>query len=177
LKIYIVGPVAGGKTTLAHRLSSLTAVPCFSLDNLVYEKDASFPSGNRKNPPEKRNKLFHNILMQNSYIIEDTGRPCFAEGMSAADTLLLLEPPLFVRQKRILFRWIKQNLGLEPCSYRPSLSMLKAMFRWSKDYESGADNLRERISPFSNKLIILRNSKEIERYLSSFPSRTSLHTL
>ncbi len=33
--------------------------------------------------------------------MEDTGRPCFGEGIQEADTLLLLEPPPYVRRFRI----------------------------------------------------------------------------
>lgn len=99
--------------------------------------------------------------------MEDAGRECFANGMKLADTVILLEISLIVRQKRILLRWIKQNLDIEKCIYKPSINMLKAMFQWAKNYDTNADGTKGRVSFFQNKTIILRNNRDINRYLKS----------
>ena len=43
MKIYIVGSVASGKSTLARRLSQSTGIPCFPLDEVVHTEDVSRP--------------------------------------------------------------------------------------------------------------------------------------
>lgn len=97
--------------------------------------------------------------------MEDAGRECFMEGMRQADTVILLEIPLYVRRKRIILRWIKQNLGIEKCTYKPHLKMLKSMFKWARNYNTGADGTKSRVAKFSSKTVVLHNNKEIERYL------------
>ena len=47
MRMYIVGSVASGKSTLARQLSARTGVPCVHLDDVVYEPDSTDPAGNR----------------------------------------------------------------------------------------------------------------------------------
>lgn len=167
MKLYIVGPVASGKSTLARQLSQLTRTPCFHLDEIVHAKDPTNPQGNRKRSVQERDELFHVILAKDSYIMEDTGRSCFLEGMEQADSVVLLDVSPILRRKRVVTRWLRQSLGLESCSYRPSVSMLRDMFLWSRNYETGADGTRARAEQFSQKLTILRSRREITAFLRS----------
>lgn len=165
MKIYITGSVASGKSTLARRISQITKIPCYHLDEVVRVPAPEEASGNKKRPVEERDALFHDILMRTDYIIEDAGRVCFAEGMRQADVVILLEIPLLVRKKRIISRWLKQKMGLEKCIYKPTLSMLRAMFRWAEDYDSGADGTKALAAQFDEKKVILHNIREIKAYL------------
>jgi len=170
MKLYIVGSVASGKPPLARRISKITGIPCSHLDEVVYIPDPTQAWGNRKRPVEERTALFEKILAQDHYIMEDAGRECFITGMEQADAVILLEIPLIIRRKRILFRWIKQNLGIEKCIYKPHIGMLKGMFHWAKNYDNGADGTKGRVSLFQNKTIILRNNRDINRYLKTLVS-------
>lgn len=167
MKLYIVGPVASGKSTLAQQLSQLTGTPCFHLDEIVHAKDPTNPQGNRKRSVQERDELFHVILAKDSYIMEDTGRSCFLEGMEQADSVVLLDVSPILRRKRVVTRWLRQRLGLESCSYRPSVSMLRDMFLWSRNYETGADGTRARAEQFPQRLTILRSRREIAAFLRS----------
>ncbi|HJB26770.1 MAG TPA: hypothetical protein H9662_09230 [Firmicutes bacterium] len=175
IRIYIVGSVASGKSTLARRISQITYIPCYHLDEIVYVEDASDSWGNRKRPVEERDCLFQTILKKENYIIEDAGRECFLHGMAQADIIILLETPLIIRKKRILFRWIKQNLGIEQCIYKPHCDMLKAMFRWAKDYDTGKDGTKGRVSKFKDKVVVLHNNKEIRKFLKTQLAGSSYH--
>lgn len=166
MKIYIIGSVASGKSTLARRISQITNIPCDHLDEVVYIKDPSQPQGNRKRPIKERETIFNNILSRENYIIEDAGRAYFIDGLKKADTVIFLDIPLFVRQKRILVRFIKQNLGFEKCIYKPNINMLKAMFRWVKDFDLNKDGTKGRIALFKDKTLILCNNKDINKYLN-----------
>lgn len=165
MKLYITGPVASGKSTLARRIAAAAGVPCYHLDDVMYAPDPDAPSGNRKRPAAEREMLFNAICNLPAWVVEDTGRTCFFEGMRQADTLVLLQPPPFVRRLRILRRWLRQRCGLEACAYRPSLAMLRAMYRWTKDYETGVDDLRTRIAPLHEKTVLLRTRHEINAYI------------
>ena len=103
--------------------------------------------------------------------MEDAGRKCFINGMEQADMIILLEIPLIERKKRILLRWIKQNIGSEKSIYKQRIDMLKAMFQLAKDYDYNADGTKERVSLFQNKIITLSNNSDINRYLKTIKSR------
>ena len=162
MKLYLTGPVGAGKSTLVRRLAQELSLPCFSMDDVVYDP------ANRKRSPAERDAIFHDILCHDSWIMEDAGRKCFIAAWDEADRILLLEPPALLRRYRIVRRWIRQNMGWEPCGYTPSFAMLKRMFFWSKNYENGGDGLKKRLLAYGDKVIVCRNEKDIVALLSAF---------
>lgn len=167
MKLYVTGPVGSGKSTLARAISARTGVDYFTLDDVVHEA-LPYGRGNRKRTPDERDQIFHRILSLDDFIIEDAGRACFEEGMRAADQIVLMELRSYVRKTRILRRWIRQNLGLEACSYRPNWHMLRSMFRWSRGYDNGTDGLRARLKAYSDRIVVLRTPAEVRAYLERF---------
>ncbi|WP_461612857.1 P-loop NTPase family protein [Clostridium sp. Marseille-QA1073] len=167
MKIYIVGSVSSGKSTLAKKLSETLEIPYHSLDEIVHIPDKSAPWCNRKREVEERDNLFYSVIKQRDWIIEDVCRPCFKDGLKAADIIVLLEISKKIRNYRIIKRWIKQRLGIEKCIYTPSFEMLKSMLKWAKNYDLGKDKLKDRISIYKEKLIILRNKRDINNFIKT----------
>lgn len=165
MRIYITGSVGSGKSTLAKRASERTGWPYISLDEVVYEEDPTDSWGNKKRPEAEINRRFSEALELENCILEDAGRAQFEAGMARADRIVVLDLPLFVRKKRILLRWIKQRLGLEPCIYRPHLKMLRAMFRWLNEYETGRNGTRARAMDYPEKVVVLRSRKDVEAWI------------
>lgn len=164
MKLYITGSVASGKSTLARRLSALTGVPCFHLDEVIHMPDESKELGNRKRSPEERDALFGEILARPDWIIEDTGRECFARGLSEADEVVLLDIPLAVRRARILRRFCKQKLGLERAAYRPCKKILRYLWRWANEFDAA---MAARAAENCKKLTILHGKREIEAFVAN----------
>lgn len=167
-KIYIVGPVGSGKTTLARKLSKDFGFDCCELDRIVYEPDPSSSVGNRKRPEEERDNLLNSVLIKDRWIVEDAGRAYFEIALQKADSIIQLELPISIRCQRILLRWIKQNLHLEKCGYTPTIQMLKAMFKWTLNYENGSDGLKDRLVPYKHKISIVRTKQDIDKYINEF---------
>ena len=165
MKCYIVGPVASGKTTLAIRLGRITGSSVVHLDNVLHVPDSASPVGNRKRSEEELRPIFSEILSQDAFILEDVGRKKFAAGMEAADVIVLLCPKPIIRKKRIVTRWVRQRMGLEACGYLPNLTMLRMMFRWTEDFDSGRSGLEERLEQYSDKLVILKTHREVEAWI------------
>ncbi|GHU36400.1 hypothetical protein FACS1894193_13050 [Bacilli bacterium] len=159
MKIYIIGAVASGKTTLAKTLSGKLEMPYYSLDEVVHLSDAQSSIGNTRRTIAEQEQLFSHILKQDNYIIEDVGRPQFIEGLHRADCILFLDFPVFQRYKRVIFRWLKQKIGLEKANYQPTLSMLLKMLKWAN---TSPETL---IQPFLSKTITLRNQTDIQNYI------------
>lgn len=171
MRIYIVGSVASGKTTLAKAISKKTGVPYHSLDEVVHIRDKTKNSGNAvgnsKRTVEQRDFIFNEIINSDEYIIEDTGRKYFESGMAKADQIVLLEPPILVRNYRIIKRYIRQKLGIEQCGYIPSIKMCRLMFKWAKAYETGADGVKSQVNKYHEKVVILRTNKDVECYVDN----------
>ena len=72
-KIYIIGPVGSGKTTLSRLLSEKYSIESYELDKIVWDDD----NGNIKRTDEEIAKMFNEIISKDSWIIEDVGRKKF----------------------------------------------------------------------------------------------------
>lgn len=166
MRLYITGSVASGKSTLAEQVSEITNIPCTHLDNLIHIPSAESHLGDIKRSDEDIDKIFYSVINQDNYIIEDTGRERFIDGMKNADEIIILDIPLIIRIYRIFSRWIKQRLNIEKCIYKPNLTMLKSMFRWLTNYETGKDGTKSRVDLFSSKVLCLTNQKDISTHLS-----------
>lgn len=154
-KIYIIGNVASGKTTLAKHLSKKLNIAYYSLDKVVWDDE----NNHTKRKDKERDFLFKDIIKKDKWIIEDVGRNCFKEGREEADTIYFFNLKKRTIYFRIIKRWIKQLLGLEEYDYKPTLSSLKETFVWANNYKK---NKLKEVSLYKNKLIIL-TEKDLKR--------------
>jgi adenylate kinase family enzyme len=168
MRIYIVGSVASGKTTLTKKLSNKLGIKCTYLDGIVHIKDKTNKEwGNIRRTDEEINLLFKSIIMKPHWVIEDAGRKMFSEGMEAADMIVHLKPSLFLRKIRVMTRFFKQKLGSEESLYTPSIHMLKFIFKALNNYETGKDDLESRLDKYTNKVVTLSSDKEIKNFMES----------
>ena len=126
-KIYIIGPVGSGKTTLALNLSKKYHIPAYELDKVVWNDNQHL-----KRKESEIKEIWQDILKKETWIIEDVGREIFREGISQADITYYIDLPKFIIYKRCLLRWIKQKLGKEKYNYQPTLKGLLQMLQWAK---------------------------------------------
>lgn len=70
-KIYIVGIVASGKTTLAKQLSVKSKIPWYELDCIVHQETET---GRYKRTPEEQIAVIQKINQNDDWIIEGTYR-------------------------------------------------------------------------------------------------------
>ena len=105
-KIYIIGPVGSGKTTLSRLLSEKYSIESYELDKIVWNDD----NGNIKRTDEEIAKMFNEIISKDSWIIEDVGRKKFFDGIKNADIVYYIDLPKSTIYKRCISRWIRQNL-------------------------------------------------------------------
>ena len=126
-KIYIIGPVASGKTTLSHTLSKKHNINCYELDKIVYDDD----NGNVKRSDKEIREIFNEILKNKSWIIEDVGRKMFIEGIKQADITYYIDLSKTTIYKRCITRWIKQKIGKEKYNYKPTMISLIEMLKWA----------------------------------------------
>ena len=157
-KIYIIGAVGTGKTTLAKDLSKKLNIKMYELDKVVWDDE----NGNIKRSDEEVQKLFGEILNKETWIIEDVGRKKFIEGIKQADIVYYIDLPSWLIYKRCVLRWIKQKLGKEEYNYKPTLKGLIQMFKWAyQDIKNKEEKLRY-IKENSKKYEIINDKNIID---------------
>lgn len=158
-KIFIVGIVASGKTTLAKRLSNQKEIPWYELDNIVhYQTNA----GRKKRTPEEQVEVIKEIDSQGQWIFEGTDRESYQCLYNMADTIIFLDTPLWKRKIRIVTRYIKQQLGIEKSNYKPDLYMLKMMYKWTNDFEINRENFLAKMNSYKDKVIRLTDNNRLD---------------
>lgn len=157
-RIFIVGIVASGKTTLAKRLSDHLHIPCYELDGLVHYREGK---ERIKRDPDALKQVITAIDQQGGWIMEGTDRAAYSYLYDWADTIIFVDPPLWKRKYRIVTRYLKQKAGLEQALYTPDKQMLISMFRWTKEFERNRVTFESKLSSYEQKVIIIRNDKEM----------------
>ena len=152
-KIYIIGPVGSGKTTLSKILSKKYNIERYELDKVVWDDD----NGNIKRTDEEIKILFNKIIASRSWIIEDVGRKKFVDGIKKADITYYIDLPKYTIYKRCISRWVKQKIGMEKYNYKPTLKSLFEMLKWAKQDVKNKKKKIERIKNNSKKYKILKN--------------------
>lgn len=158
-KIYIIGSVGSGKTTLAKRLSKELNINYYELDNVTWEYN---PNGNDRRRNDKEViEIFEKIINQKDWIIENVGKDIYSLAYEKADTIIYIDLPKKILYKRIIYRWIKQKLKLYPLSIKPTLRALKQMLLWAKSEKQ--DSKLKKLHKYDNKIVIL-DEKELNEY-------------
>ena len=99
-KVAVFGNAAGGKSTLARRLSELTRLPLHPLDTIQYRR------GGSKVPHEVYLAAHAELLARDQWIIDGFGCVTSAwERFAAADTLIYIDLPLLTH-----YRWVTKRL-------------------------------------------------------------------
>lgn len=157
-RIYIIGPVGSGKTTLSKILSKKLNIKKYELDKIVWDDD----NGNIKRTDDEINKLFNEIINNKSWIIEDVGRKKFIEGIKKSDITYYIDLPKITIYKRCITRWLKQKLGKEKYNYNPTLKSLIEILNWAKQDIKNKNEKIERIKNNSKNYKILKK-KDIKK--------------
>lgn len=154
MKILIVGTVGTGKTTLARKLSKEYNIKYYEIDSIVHDD-----VNKKKRTPQQQNEIISNINKEDGWIIEGVLRENLEYLLEIAEKIIYLDIPKNIRNKRILTRYIKQKIGIEKSNYKPSLKMLKMMYKWSNEFEKNRDEFENKLNKYVDKLEVIGNEK------------------
>jgi adenylate kinase family enzyme len=164
LKIHIIGGPGSGKTWMARRLSGIYNIPRFDLDDIFWDKDAHHYGV--KASPKKRNSALAKILSSRSWIIEGVYYSWLKDSFELADLIIILNTSIWLRDARILRRFLKRKLGMFTTK-KESLTDLQKLIRWNHGYDD--NNLKPAlafVSEYKDKIIFTRNESQIIREIS-----------
>lgn len=152
MKIHIIGGPASGKTTLAKQLSKELHIPHYDLDDLQWDNGAGYGT---KRDPNERDRLLEKVLSEDEWITEGVYYAWCGRYFEDADRIYLLQVPRRVYRYRIIKRFIRRKLGLEP-GKRETLKSLSALLKWADKYERvNLVEIKKILIAYQNKVIEL----------------------
>lgn len=155
MKIYIIGPPASGKTTLAKKLSEKYKIEYFELDLLVFDDENDHK---RRSDEEILNK-FNEILDKKNWIIEDVGRTKFIKGIELSDRIYYLKFSKMQIIKRIFKRWKNQRKGIENYNYSPTFAQLFDFLKVANSYFKKESKKLNVLKKYNEKVVYLDSKK------------------
>ena len=159
-KIYIMGPVGSGKTTFSKQLSKKYGIQYYELDKVSWD-DAH---GHVKRSEDEAMKIFHEILGEKSWIIEDVGRTKFQEGRKEADIIYYIKLSRLKAYYRVIKRWLKQRLGKEVYNHPPTGKQLLYFISTVNSYYKKEPERLKDLEEYKDKVIYITN-KDMKKIL------------
>ncbi|WP_277584584.1 AAA family ATPase [Psychrobacillus antarcticus] len=163
MKIYIVGSVGSGKTTLARQVAANLHIPHFETDNFVWNHK---PTGDNRNEIEVRNQLFNDAVKLEEWVIEGVHIDWTDKALLAANEIVFLDIPVNKRTWRIIGRYIRQILKIEKVNYKPTFTIFRKMFGWNTYFEEQMKPLfLEKFEVYGVKVHCLHTNEDVENWL------------
>ncbi len=160
IKIRIIGSCGSGKSYLAKQISNKLEIPYYELDNMIWDRSEE----SLRFPEEIRDAEFNRIVSSESWIIEGVQYNWTNESFSRADFIYILNPNVYLRDYRIIKRFIRSRTGIEEWNYKQSFkNLLKMLIKWNHGY-----NLKEVLditSQYSYKSFQMKSSRDVIKHV------------
>ncbi|RSD28771.1 DNA topology modulation protein FlaR [Mesobacillus subterraneus] len=159
-KIHIIGGPGSGKSYIAGKLAKMLKVPAHDLDNLFWDNESEYYGS--QTPPAKRAEKLAAVLVQEKWIIEGVYFSWLEESFRQADYIFILKTSVYVRDWRIIKRFILRKIKLAPVSRKENIKSLIDLLKWNHQYDgSNLVNAIKLMKPYRDKVIILTKNDDV----------------
>jgi adenylate kinase family enzyme len=156
VRVFVTGPTGSGKTTLAKKFALKACLPLLSLDDIHWVRH---PSGDRRRDPLERLEMLNRLVRHDAWINEGVQFKWADSALERADHIVVVDIPRWRNVARILQRCALRRLLPRP-NPRGTLAALREEMGWSSDYYGHERAmLFEKISPWSDKVLVARNQR------------------
>jgi adenylate kinase family enzyme len=158
-RIHIIGGPGSGKSYAARQLSQRFGIPAYDLDEMFWDRAAS-RYGVRADTAERDTRLMA-ITQEERWIIEGVYYGWLRPSFERAERIFVLRPNVFLRDWRIIKRYVSRKLGIRPTK-RENLLDLYQLIQWNHQYDTG--HLRQALEfmyEFEDKIIIRRGTNTL----------------
>lgn len=161
-KIHIVGGPGSGKTFSSSKLQELINLNSYDLDKIFWEQNKNTYV---RSSDDVRTAKLNQILSQEKWIVEGVYYKWLAVSFRDAELIVILNPPVALRQWRIFKRFLKRKF-IQGHFRKETLSSFIEMFWWNQKFNN--DNMH-RILDFTSehkaKIIFCKNYNELQHIL------------
>jgi len=164
-KIHIVGGAGSGKTYLSEILSSKLNISCYDLDDIFWDNSTDYY--NKKADKNVRDKKLKDILQNDSWIIEGVYYRWLSESFEKSDVIIILKTHIFIRDFRIIKRFIKRKLGIVSFKKKDTFKGLIELLKWNHVYDKkNLIEIEDMLDVYRQKKVLLKNRNEVSKYIS-----------
>lgn len=172
-RIAVLGSPGAGKTTFAKKLSELTHLPIYHID------DVNWMEQWKMIPSENLNKEVSEIANKPEWIIDGNySQAAFDIRIARADLIILLDYSTLTCLYQAIKRAIQQWLGKKELlpkrvkankkKYRPGLKLSFELFHYIWNFRRvSRPKVLEKLLACKVPVVIFKNSKEAEKFLQS----------
>ncbi|HEX8633484.1 MAG TPA: DNA topology modulation protein [Pyrinomonadaceae bacterium] len=164
-KVLVIGSSGAGKSTFARRLGQLLDLPVIHLDALYWK------AGWVETPKPEWAAMVAELARRDAWVMDGNYSGTFDIRVEACDTLIFLDMPRLVCLRRALQRWLVYRGRTRPdmaagCNEKIDWEFILWMWNYPKANRPQVLRLmREHAG--SKRVVRLRSSAEVERYLAS----------
>ena len=158
-RIHIIGGPGSGKSYAARRLSHCLGIPAYDLDDLFWDRAAQ-RYGVRASDTERDARLVA-ITQEDAWVIEGVYYRWVRPSFERADVIFVLQPSVFLRDWRILKRFVNRKIGII-ATKRESLLDLYRLIEWNHKYDG--DNLKRAmdfVHEFEHNIVARRRADDL----------------
>jgi adenylate kinase family enzyme len=158
-RIHIIGGPGSGKSYAARHLSRRLGIPAYDLDDLFWDRAAE-SYGARASEADRDARLMA-ITGEAAWVIEGVYYQSLRPSFERADMIFALQANVFLRDWRILKRFVSRKFGITPTK-RESLLDLYRLILWNHKYD--ADNLKRAmdfIHQLEQKIVMCRCADDL----------------
>jgi adenylate kinase family enzyme len=164
-RIHILGGPGSGKSYAAAKLAERFDVPTVDLDELFWDSRA--PGYGVRADPAARDRQLADIISRDGWIIEGVYYQWLGPSFQAADIIVALTPSIWIRQWRVIRRFILRRLGKIP-SKRETLADLWHLLCWSHAYDTkNFVEARQFITGLGRELVTCRTAEGVMAIVKS----------
>jgi adenylate kinase family enzyme len=158
-RIHIIGGPGSGKSYAARHLSQRLGIAAYDLDELFWEPAAQ-GYGVPASEPHRDAELL-SITTQDAWIIEGVYYRWLRPSFERADIIIVLQPNAFLRDWRIVKRFVSRKLGIIPTKKESPLDLYR-LIDWNHKYDT--DNLKRAMDfmqEFDHKVVACRSADDL----------------
>jgi adenylate kinase family enzyme len=155
-RIHIIGGPGSGKSYIARQLSQHCRIPAYDLDELFWDR-AALRYGVRAETGERDAHLLA-ITQGERWIIEGVYYGWLRPSFEQADRIFVLRVNVFLRDWRIVKRYVSRKFGVRPTK-RENLLDLYELLQWNHRFDTGhLQQALKFMQEFEDKIVECRHT-------------------
>ena len=132
-RIHILGGPGSGKSSVAAKIAATFGIAAYDLDDLFW--DPAAPTYGVRADKEQRDQALAALVRQESWVIEGAYYKWLTPSFERADLIVLLTPSVWLRDWRLVKRYVLQLGGKSASRKKETFASLLNLLHWNHTYE------------------------------------------
>ncbi len=163
-KIVILGNSGSGKSTLTKKMANILNIPYLHLDTIVWKHDW------QEKELDQIEATINHFIQQNQWICDGNFLKKAPERFEKCDTIIFLDMNRWICFFRVIKRYFQyKNKPRESRSTLCNEKLDSSFLKWVRSdfYKESRPKILQLCKSSDKKVIILKNKKEVKKFLTS----------